>query len=49
MSPRKLDDYLNVPFTVVVKESCDGMGGVARSMAVDRQFRKRRFGFPLRS
>ncbi|XP_074855052.1 V(D)J recombination-activating protein 1 [Carettochelys insculpta] len=29
MKARDLDDYLNGPFTVVVKESCDGMGDVS--------------------
>ncbi|TFK15072.1 V(D)J recombination activating protein 1 [Platysternon megacephalum] len=28
MKAQDLDDYLNGPFTVVVKESCDGMGDV---------------------
>ncbi|KAF6105827.1 recombination activating 1 [Phyllostomus discolor] len=29
MRAQDLDDYLNGPFTVVVKESCDGMGDVS--------------------
>lgn len=29
MRSQDLDDYLNGPFTVVVKESCDGMGDVS--------------------
>ncbi|XP_067414211.1 V(D)J recombination-activating protein 1 [Emydura macquarii macquarii] len=29
MKAQDLDDYLNGPFTVVVKESCDGMGDVS--------------------
>ncbi|OWK17887.1 hypothetical protein Celaphus_00009326, partial [Cervus elaphus hippelaphus] len=29
MRAQELDDYLNGPFTVVVKESCDGMGDVS--------------------
>ncbi|NXI38360.1 RAG1 protein, partial [Galbula dea] len=29
MKANDLDDYLNGPFTVVVKESCDGMGDVS--------------------
>ncbi|XP_004708360.1 V(D)J recombination-activating protein 1 [Echinops telfairi] len=29
MKSQDLDDYLNGPFTVVVKESCDGMGDVS--------------------
>ncbi|NWU58512.1 RAG1 protein, partial [Dromas ardeola] len=29
MKAKNLDDYLNGPFTVVVKESCDGMGDVS--------------------
>ncbi|KAI1237962.1 hypothetical protein IHE44_0014058 [Lamprotornis superbus] len=29
MKAKNLDDYLNGPFTVVIKESCDGMGDVS--------------------